>query len=161
MDFRTALRHGCFRLELAGSTKHAIIEEMVDMLVEGGRVTPENRETVLKAILDREKKMSTGVQHGVAIPHGKSDVVEELVAAVALKKDGVDFGSLDGEPSRIFVMTISSVLRTGPHLQFLAEISKLLNVPSIRSRLLEAGSVEDLLGILTGDPGYRSEAEGA
>lgn len=151
MDFRNTLKQGCVCLELKGSTKQAIIEEMLDMLVSGNRIKAEHRETVLKAILDREKKMSTGVQHGVAIPHGKSEVVEDLVAAVALKKDGVDFGSLDGEPSRIFVMTISSVLRTGPHLQFLAEISKVLNIPSVRLSILAATSTEELLQHLTGD----------
>ncbi len=151
MDFRSALKSGCYCLELRSSTKQEIIEEMVDLLVTGGRIKPEHRDSVLKAILDREKKMSTGVQHGVAIPHGKSDVVEELITAVALKKDGVDFGSLDGEPSHIFIMTVSSVLRTGPHLQFLAEISKLLNVPSVRAKLLVATSVEELLGVLISD----------
>ncbi|MCE9613691.1 MAG: PTS sugar transporter subunit IIA [Lentisphaerae bacterium] len=151
MDFKHALRQGCFCLDLKGGTKQEIIEEMVDLLVAGGKIAAEHRAPVLKAILDREKKMSTGVQHGVAIPHGKSDVVDELVAAVAIKKEGLDFGSLDGEPSRIFVMTISSVLRTGPHLQFLAEISKLLNVPSVRARILAANTVDELLGVLTSD----------
>ncbi len=150
MDFKAVLRKGAYRLELRGETKQEIIHEMVDMLVEGGQIQPDQRAAVLKAILDREKKMSTGVQHGVAIPHGKADEVDDLVTAVALKRDGVDFGSLDGEPSRIFVMTVSSVLRTGPHLQYLAEISKLLNVASVRERILAAQSVDELLAILTG-----------
>lgn len=150
MDFKTVLRKGAYRLELRGNTKQEIIHEMVDMLVDGGQIKAEHRAPVLKAILDREKKMSTGVQHGVAIPHGKADEMDDLVTAVALKKDGIDFGSLDGLPSRIFVMTVSSVLRTGPHLQYLAEVSKLLNVPSVRERILNAQSVDELLGILTG-----------
>jgi PTS system nitrogen regulatory IIA component len=151
MDFKTVLRGGCYRLELRGTTKQEIIHEMVDMLVEGGKLPPEHREQVLMAILDRERKMSTGVQHGVAIPHGKTEVVGDLLTAVALKREGVDFGALDGQPSRIFVMTVSSVLRTGPHLQYLAEISKLLNVPSVRDRMINAASVAELLQILTGD----------
>jgi PTS system nitrogen regulatory IIA component len=150
MDFKAALKNGCYSLRLESDTKQGIIEELVDMLVSGGKITPEQRAPVLKAILDREKKMSTGVQHGVAIPHGKTDMIATLVTAVALKPEGVDFGSLDGEPSRIFVMTVSSVLHTGPHLQYLAEISKLLNVPSVRERILQATSVEDLLNILIG-----------
>ena len=150
MEFNAALKNGCYSLHLKGETKPAIIEEMVDLLVEGGKIAPKDKDAVLKAIFDREKKMSTGVQHGVAIPHGKTDVVDDLITAVALKPEGADFGSLDGEPSRIFVMTVSSILRTGPHLQYLAEISKLLNVPAIREKILKCESIDELMSILTG-----------
>ncbi|MDA0991135.1 MAG: PTS sugar transporter subunit IIA [Verrucomicrobia bacterium] len=147
MDFKTALKNGCYSISLKGETKREIIAELVDLLVAGNKIAAADRESVLQAVLDRERRMSTGVQHGVAIPHGKSEVVDELVSVVALKPEG---GSLDGQPSRIFVMTISSVLRTGPHLQYLAEISKLLNVPSFREKVLAAKSVEELMGLLTG-----------
>ncbi len=149
MEFTEVLKNGCYCLHLKGETKEDIIEEMVDLLVNGGKISSDDREAVLTAIREREKKMSTGVQHGVAIPHGKTDVVDELVTAVALKPEGIDFRSLDGEPSRIFVMTVSSVLRSGPHLQYLAEISKILNVPSFREKILKVESEEELLALLT------------
>jgi PTS system nitrogen regulatory IIA component len=91
-------------------------------------------------VWEREEKMSTGVQHGVAIPHGKLSSIDGLLTAFAIKKEGIDFGSLDGQPSRIFVMTLSSNLRTGPHLQFLSEICKVLNSAAVRVRLLQAQS---------------------
>ena len=152
MEFSEVLKSGCYCLQLKSDTKEAIIEEMVDLLVDGGKVKSEDRDAVLLAIQEREQKMSTGVQHGVAIPHGKSDVVDELVTAFALKPEGVDFRSLDGEPSRIFVMTVSSVLRSGPHLQYLAEISKVLNVPSFRERILKVDTIDELVALLT-EPG--------
>jgi PTS system nitrogen regulatory IIA component len=74
--------------------------------------------------------------------------VDDLVAGFALKKDGLDFNSLDGEPSRIFVMTVSPLSRTGPHIQFLAEISRLLNDPEIQQKILQAESREDILAML-------------
>lgn len=151
MDFKAVLRNGCYCLDLRGNTKQEVINEMVDMLIAGGKIPSEHREPVIKAIMDRERKMSTGVQHGVAIPHGKTELIDDLVSAVAIKREGIDFGALDGLPSRIFVMTVSSVLRTGPHLQYLAEISKLLNVPSLRERILNAASVDELLKILIGE----------
>jgi len=150
MDFNEALKDGCYSLDLKGSTKQAIIEEMVDLLIEGGKIAAGDRDVVLAAVMEREEKMSTGVQHGVAVPHGKTEIVGDLVTAVALKKEGIDFASLDGEPSRIFVMTISSPLRSGPHLQYLGEISKLLNVASVRENILKVESREELIDLLTG-----------
>lgn len=132
-------------LELKSSTKAGIIEEMIDHLVAVGRLRADQRQAALDAVMTREAKMSTGMQNGVAVPHGKTDAVSEMVAAIALKKEGVDFNSLDGQPSRIFVMTVSPASYTGPHIQFLAEISRLLNDPQVQARLLQARTPEEVL----------------
>lgn len=147
MDFKQALKDGSYSLALKGEDKLSIINEMVDLLVAEGKIS--DREGVLKAVMEREKKMSTGVRHGVAIPHGKTSLVDELVTAVCLKPEGIDFDAMDGEPSQIFVMTISSVLDTGPHMAYLAQISRLLNAPSVRERMLAATTSEELIAILT------------
>ena len=102
------------------------------------------------AILERENKMSTGMQQGIALPHGKTDAVPRLVTCIGLKKEGMDFGSLDGEPSRIFIMTVSRRDSTGPHIKFLAGVSKVLNSPALRDKILAATSREELLNVLTG-----------
>lgn len=148
MNIRKILTRDCVSLELKATTKDEIIEEMIDLLVSAGKVT--NRKAAVKAIVDREKKMSTGMQNGIAIPHGKTDTVDSMVVAVALKKAGVDFQALDGQPSIIFIMTLSPVNRTGPHIQFLAEISRQLNDPAIRERLLSATDRDQLIDILAG-----------
>ena len=135
-------------LDLKGTTKDAILAEMVDLLVASGHIR--DREAVLKAIADREKRMSTGMQNGIAIPHGKTDSVDCLVAALGIKHGGVDFGALDGQPSNIFVMTVSPDSRTGPHIQFLAEISRPLNDAAVRAKLLAATAREDVLHLLLG-----------
>jgi len=98
------------------------------------------------------------MQCGVAIPHGKTDTVDELLVAFALKKEGVDFDAIDGQPSSIFVMTISSTNSTGPHIQYLAEISKLLDVPSIRERILHVQNIDELISILCSEPFSVSQA---
>ncbi len=148
MDFKQALKDGCYRTHLAGETKASIIEEMVGLLADAGKIP--DRRRALAAILERESKMSTGMQQGIAVPHGKSDSISELVTAVALKKEGIDFQSLDGEPSRIFIMTLSPVDDTGPHLKFMAEISKLLTNADTREQLVGAGSSEEMLAVLAG-----------
>jgi fructose-specific phosphotransferase system IIA component len=147
MNLKKLLSEDSIIINLKGTTKEAIISEMVDLLVARGKI--KDRDAALRAVLERELKMSTGMQHGIAIPHGKTDSVEKLVTAMALKKEGVDFGSMDGKPSTIFIMTISSISRTGPHIQFLSEISQVLNDPDKRDRILQCNSSAEILEILT------------
>jgi PTS system nitrogen regulatory IIA component len=147
MNLKKLLSEDTIILDLRGSTKEEIIREMIDHLVMRGRI--KDREAALKAVMEREQKMSTGMQHGIAIPHGKTDSVDRLVTGMALKRQGVDFGSMDGKPSTIFIMTISSVSRTGPHIQFLSEISQVLNDPEKRDRILKAQSPGEIMDILT------------
>ncbi|MBN1557753.1 MAG: PTS sugar transporter subunit IIA [Lentisphaerae bacterium] len=146
-NFRKALEDSCFALHLKGDGKEAIIGEMIDLLVEAGRLP--DREAALRAVLERERKMSTGMQHGVAIPHGKTDTVAHMVTAFGLKQEGADFDAVDRRPSKIFVMTVSPVCEAGPHMRYLAEMGKVLNRPSVRKRLLQARSKEDVIRILT------------
>jgi PTS system nitrogen regulatory IIA component len=103
----------------------------------------------LQAIMDREKKMSTGMKHGIAIPHGKTSTVSDLVACVGISDSPVDFDSLDGEPCRIFIMTLSPLEKTGPHLQFLAEVSLLFKSAEKRAQIVQAQSTDDVLKILS------------
>ena len=132
-------------LELKAETKETVIEEMIDNLVKSGKI--KNKEKALEAVMEREKKMTTGMQHGIAIPHGKTDSVDELVTAIALKKNGIDFDSMDKQPSKIFIMTISPASHSGPHIQFLAEVSKVLKSDKTRRKFLSAKKEEDILDV--------------
>jgi PTS system nitrogen regulatory IIA component len=146
MKIKKALTINTVWIDLQATTKEGIIEEMVDRLAAAGKIT--DREAALQAVFEREEKMSTGMQNGVAIPHGKTDSVDELVAAVGLQKDGVDFESLDEIPATIFIMTVSPLNRTGPHIQFLAEVSRLLSSAEQREALLAAKTSREMLDIL-------------
>ena len=148
MNLKKPLTVETISLDLKGENKEAILAEMVDLLVASGHIR--DRDAVLKAVLEREKRMSTGMQNGIAIPHGKTDSVDCLVAALGIKRAGVDFGALDGQPSNVFVMTVSPDSRTGPHIQFLAEISRPLNDASVRAKLLAATSPDEVLHLLIG-----------
>ena len=139
------LNAGNIFLDLQAQDKDSLIEEMIDLLSRGGLVT--DREGALNAIREREEKMSTGMNNGVAIPHGKTDSVDSLVVAVGLKRAGIDFDSADKKPAHIFIMTISPASRSGPHIQFLAEVSKILRGEECRRRLLEARSAEDVMRV--------------
>ena len=146
MDFIEYLDNSCVEFNIAGEAKSDIITELVDLLDKGGKIN--DREAVLKSIFDREQQMSTGLQSGVAMPHGKTDTVDKMVVAVGLKKDGVDFDSLDGKPSKIFVMTVSSVLHANEHIEFLGEISRVLMRSSIRKALLKVRSKQEFIELM-------------
>lgn len=131
---------------LKGETKDEIVEELVDSLEVGAALT--DRAKVLQAVLEREKIMSTGIGDGIAIPHGKSDAVIELTAALGIHKRGIDFEALDGEPAYVFFLLVSPANVSGPHIKALARISRMLKNDSFKKRLIEADSAEQILGII-------------
>ena len=147
MNLKKTLSKDSILYKLKAETKAEAIKEMVQTLATRGLI--KDAATALSAILDREAKMSTGMQNGIAIPHGKSDCVDNLITLVALKPEGIDFDSIDEQPATIFIMTLSPANRAGPHIQFLAEISKLLNREDLRQALLDAPSAEAVLSLLT------------
>ena len=147
MNLRTVLNTDTVELHLKGTTKEEIIDEMLEILVKAGKVT--DKDAARECVLDREKKMSTGMKHGIAIPHGKTDSISSLVACIGISDNPVDFDSLDQEPCRIFIMTLSPVNKTGPHLQFLAEVSLLFKSADKRQEILKTTDKAEVIRILT------------
>ena len=150
MNLKKILNTKLVELELNGNSKQEIIESLLDILVKTGKV--KDRDMALEALLEREAKMSTGIQQGVAIPHGKTDAVKELLACVGIVKDGVDFEALDGVPSKIFIMTLSPLTRSGPHVQFLADISRVLTSEGMREKLIASETKDELLSLIVKRP---------
>jgi PTS system nitrogen regulatory IIA component len=146
MNLKTVLTTETISLHLKGTTKEEIINELLDILVAAKKIS--DRPAAYNAVMDREHKMSTGMKHGIAIPHGKSATIHDLVACIGISETPVDFDSLDHEPCRIFIMTLSPVEKTGPHLQFLAEISLLFKSAEKRQEILNAGDSGTILRIL-------------
>jgi len=146
MNLKTVLTAETINLHLKGSSKDEIINELLDMLVTAGKIT--DREAAFNAVMEREQKMSTGMKHGIAIPHGKTDTIQDLVACVGIAEKPVEFDSLDHEPCRIFIMTLSPLEKTGPHLQFLAEISLLFKSAEKRQEIIGAQTPEAIIKIL-------------
>jgi PTS system nitrogen regulatory IIA component len=146
MNLKTVLSKETISLHLKGTTKEAIINEMLDILVAAGKI--EKRAEAFAAIMEREKKMSTGMKHGIAIPHGKSQTIHDLVACIGISDTPVEFDALDHQPCRIFILTLSPVEKTGPHLQFLAEVSLLFKSSEKRAEILSADSEEAVFRIL-------------
>ena len=147
MNLKSVLTTETINLHLKGSSKDEIINELLDILVAAQKIP--DRNAALSAVMDREQKMSTGMKHGIAIPHGKSNTISDLVACIGISDKPVDFDSLDHQPCRMFIMTLSPVEKTGPHLQFLAEISLLFKSAEKRQEILDAKSAETIIKILS------------
>lgn len=133
-------------LQLKNESKFPVIEELLDLMAKNGKLL--DKDLALKDILAREGYSSTGLENGIAIPHAKTDGVKRLTLALGLKKDGLDFDSLDGKPAQFIFLVVSPRDISGPHIQSLAVISRALKDVSTRQALLEAVSAEEVAGII-------------
>lgn len=145
MKLKNILNEQVITTSLKGTTKEEIIKELLAILVATGQVS--DAEIAFEDLMEREQKMSTGIQHGVAIPHAKTKSVKKLMACVGIKKEGLNFNSLDGEESKIFIMTLSPIDRVGPHVQFLAEVSMVIKTQKAREEILEAKTAKEVLAV--------------
>jgi PTS system nitrogen regulatory IIA component len=127
---------------LTSTTKPAVLRE----LVARGIVPPEantelgvaDEDHIVRVLEERERLGSTGIKDGLAIPHGKLERLDSLVACLGLSEKGIDFGALDGQPSRIFIVLLAPESAGGLHLKALARISRVFSDTSLHKRLLEA-----------------------
>ena len=111
------------RVPLAAVGKDAAIRELVDTLVSVGKIL--DAETAYRAVLDREAKGSTALEEGIAVPHGKTLAARELTIAIGISAAGVEFGSMDGKPTRLFFLLLAPPDKAGPHIEALAEIARM------------------------------------
>ena len=133
-------------VDLQGETKEEIIAELSKLVAKNCQI--ENSDDIFQAVIEREKIMSTGIGDGIAIPHGKSDSVDKLVAALGTKRRGVDFEALDGEPAYVFFLLVSPTNISGPHIKALARISRYLKNEEFKKRLIAAHTSDDIISII-------------
>ncbi|MDE2728210.1 MAG: PTS sugar transporter subunit IIA [Gemmatimonadota bacterium] len=146
MSLTELLDEKAILVNLKATQKQEVIEELASALTASGRIS-DNRE-VLQAVLEREKIMSTGIGKGVAIPHGKCKAVDRLVGVLGIKKEGVDFQSLDEQPVYLFFLLVSPLNVSGPHIRALAHISRLLRHDNLRKQLIAAEDPRDALALI-------------
>lgn len=112
------------KIDLQATEKEDALKEMVDVLANVKDIG--DKKSIVKSLIERENLGSTGIGQGIAIPHGKTDRVTELVATLGISRKGVNFESLDGELVYIFFLLVAPKESAGPHLKALAQISRLL-----------------------------------
>lgn len=132
------------RVNLKSSNKESLIKEMVGLIVESGQLDKAKEEVIIQALFEREEVASTGMEYGIAIPHTKTSEVNSLICALGVKREGIEFESLDGKKATIFVMILSPLKAAVPHIKFMADVSQLLANPLRRQQILKAKNDKEL-----------------
>lgn len=135
----------CILTDFKSEDKLEIINELIDLYKGDEKVN--DIEKARTAVLDREKIMSTGVGKGFAIPHGKSNGVNDVIAAFGKTKREIDYDALDGDPVHHIFLLIGRDDMVSKHIKLLSRISRLMNTDDFRERLLEASTEEDIINI--------------
>lgn len=135
--------------KIANKEKNAVLAEMASLFAS---CYPELDEAqVVQVLMDRERISTTAIGEGVAIPHGKLANAERIFGIFCRSPEGIDFASLDGEPTYLFFVLIAPEGAAADHLKALARISRLLKDESFRARLLASDTRDELFAIITAE----------
>lgn len=132
--------------DLLGDSKVKVIKEMTQCLKKNNFI--KNDQDLFETLMEREKLGSTGIGENVAIPHGKSDEVTQIITVLARSKKGVEFESLDQKPVHFVCMVIAPAHSTGQHLKVLARVSRIFKNQGIREEILKAENSDTIYSIL-------------
>ncbi|HEM6398354.1 TPA: PTS sugar transporter subunit IIA [Streptococcus suis] len=145
MKIQDVLRKDVMLLDLQATSKEAVIDEMITSLVDKGYVT--DFEVFKTGIMNREAQTTTGLGDGIAMPHAKNAAVKEATVLFAKSNKGVDYASLDGQPTDLFFMIAAPEGANDTHLAALAELSKYLMKPGFADKLRGVSSPEEVISV--------------
>ncbi len=145
MKIQDVLRKDVMLLDLQATSKEAVIDEMIASLVDKGYVT--DFDVFKTGIMNREAQTTTGLGDGIAMPHAKNAAVKEATVLFAKSNKGVDYASLDGQPTDLFFMIAAPEGANDTHLAALAELSKYLMKPGFADRLRAATNPEEVIAV--------------
>ena len=143
------LKEDCIVINMKSREKKGALSELLKLLETNNYIKDSNE--ILEAILEREKLGSTGIGQGIAVPHTKTDQIENLVGAVGISNSGISFDSLDGEPVNVIFLIIAPTKSIGLHLKALAKIARLLKNRTFRNALRNAKTPSEVLQIIKED----------
>ncbi|MCR4416149.1 MAG: PTS sugar transporter subunit IIA [Ignavibacteria bacterium] len=132
-------------LDVEAKDKYELIDKLIDVAAKSGKIL--DKEKVREAVYEREKILSTGVGKGFAVPHGKTDAVNDIVLAFAITKEPLDYQALDNQPVRLVMLMVGKDSLVSSHIKLLSRISRLMNNDEFRENLLNAKTKEEVLEI--------------
>lgn len=151
MNLLDILAPECIKAPLQATEKRAVIDELVDVLAAHGRVA--DARALKEAVWTREMTRTTGIGHGLAIPHGKCTGMTALAMAIGKPAEPLDFQAIDSQPVRLVVLLASPPDRTSDHIQALARISRLMTMDKFRQQIYEADSAPGIYDLLKSQEG--------
>jgi len=135
------VRDAC-QVDVRGKTKPEVLRELSEALV--AAVPGLDRAELYAMLVEREKLGSTAMGDGIAIPHARIESLGRVLAVFGLSRGGVDFDSLDGQPTHLFFLLVAPGREGSAHLLLLARLSRLLGIDAFRARLREVGTTDEL-----------------
>ncbi len=149
MGFVDLVSERIVKTPLESKDKPDVLRELIQILKDAGEI--DDAAAGLKAVQEREDKQSTGLEQGIAVPHGKSAAVSSLKLAIGIAPQGIDFDSLDGKPSTLFFLLLAAPNQSGPHVQALAEIAKLARSRAFCEALIHAENARQVVELIKGE----------
>lgn len=143
MKLNEILKLQHIKVPLVATDKKAAIAELVEVLNQAGEL--KDSQQLLASVLERESTRTTGIGNGLAIPHGKCTGVDHLVIAIGKPATPINFDSIDGRPVHLIVLLASPPDQTGPHIQALARISRLMTIEAFRVAMKNAASAQEIV----------------
>jgi PTS system fructose-specific IIC component/PTS system nitrogen regulatory IIA component len=134
------------KADLEATDKEELFEEMVDLFCSATGNT--QRDVILKALFDREAKMSTGIEHGIAIPHGKTDAVEKIYGVLGVSRQGIDYDSLDGKPVYLIMMILAPPVEAEKHLHLLQRMAEVLRNRAFFNDVMDCNSSAEIFAMI-------------
>ena len=136
-----------FAPKVSAADRWELIDALIDHLVRAGKIRPEDREAVRKAVKDREATKSTGIGYGIAIPHASVAGIQDVVAIVARLDPPIDFQALDNQPVRLCVLFLTPQGQFQRHLQTLSAFARFLSDKERRQKLESAQTAEEMFAV--------------
>ncbi len=136
------------KMNVRSQTKAHAIEELVDLIIEAGDLPMSLRAHAIETIAEREKIIGTGMEHGVALPHGSTDRVDSIIGALGIAPAGVNFDSIDGEPANIIVLLLIPRKSFQEHIRAMAAIARVMREEVNRKALLAAKTPAEITRII-------------
>lgn len=157
MRLTDVLLKDLIKIPLRGKTRDTCIKELIEKLYESKLI--KSKETILKAVLDREKIMTTGVGNSIAIPHCKHTDCKEFAVGLGIQSSGVDFAAIDKKPVKIIFLLVGPENNPGLHIKLLSRISRLMSNEELRNQLATCKTKDEAYSFIQEEENYFFEID--
>jgi mannitol/fructose-specific phosphotransferase system IIA component (Ntr-type) len=142
------LREDIIKVNLDATNKWEAIQELVDLLISAHELRLTDRNEIIEGVFTRERSLSTGLEHGIAVPHAVENCVEDIIAALGTSQAGIPFESHDGKPAKLIILLLIPQGAFQRHVRTLAGIARLGTNPELRNQLFDAKTPAEIMDVL-------------
>jgi len=146
MRLTQLLSEETIEVSLKQHKKESVIEELLVLAIKSGKIN--DRMKAFEDIMKREEMMSTGLEHGIAVPHAKTKAADDLTLSLGISKDGIDFDAADNKLSHLFFMLLAPEDAAGPNVKVLAEIARITKDKEFCKSLINTSSPKEVLRLI-------------